>query len=82
MEQGDEDCGDTKPEKHEEPVFANETSLPEAELTQRDRGPAGRAVADHGNLIARSGKNAASSFRRAMVNADVTPTCWSRPFDS
>ena len=67
MEQGDEGCGGTKPENHEEPVFANETSLPEAELTQRDRGPAGLAVADHGNLIARSGKNADGSFRRAQL---------------
>ena len=33
MEQGDEGGGGKKPEKHEEPVFANETSLPEAELT-------------------------------------------------
>jgi len=66
MEQGDEACGGGEPENHEEPVFANETSLPEVELIQRDRGPGGLVDIEGGNLIARSGKNADGSFRRAQ----------------
>ena len=66
MEQGDEAGGGKKPENHERPVFANERSLPEVELTQRDRGPGALVNVDRGNLIARSGKNAYGSFRRAQ----------------
>jgi hypothetical protein len=66
MEQGDEAGGGSEPENHEGPVFANERSLPEVELTQRDRGPGGLVGVDGGNLITRSGKNAGGSFRRAQ----------------
>src|SRR5580704_16067532 len=66
VEQGDEAGGGGKPENHEGPVFANERRLPHLELTQRDRGLGGRVGVDQGDLIARSGKNAGGSFRRAQ----------------